>query len=88
MAEERISSIRIVRAFGAEEKERKEYSRQIEVVLDWARQDAFARSVFFSVVRGKFIMREVDHSNSSTFRSHTVMVQPAFPIAIRRRNVV
>ncbi|CAG5126308.1 unnamed protein product [Candidula unifasciata] len=47
VAEERIASIRTVRAFAHEEKERESYSQKVEKVLRLGYKEALARGIFF-----------------------------------------
>jgi len=50
VAEERISSIRTVRAFSQEELENKIYTERIHDVLSLAYKEALARGIFFGLV--------------------------------------
>lgn len=53
MANERISNIRTVRAFGKETLECKNYTEKVNDVLKFALKEAKASSMFFGMVRDK-----------------------------------
>lgn len=53
VAEERISNIRTVRAFGQESFENQVYSSKIADVLNLSYKEAFARGMFFGMVSPK-----------------------------------
>lgn len=76
VAEERISNIRTVRAFGQEMKEIERYADSVEDVFKLAKKEALARAVFFGFtgLSGNAIMLSVLYSGGMMMTSAQISV--------------
>lgn len=76
VAEERISNIRTVRAFGQEMKEIERYKDSVEDVFKLAKKEALARAVFFGFtgLSGNAIMLSVLYSGGMMMTSAQISV--------------
>ncbi|EDO39130.1 predicted protein [Nematostella vectensis] len=76
VAEERISNIHVVRAFGQENREIKSYTDRVEYVLQLAKREALARAVFFGFtgLSGNLIVLSVLYSGGMMMTSAQISV--------------